>query len=148
MNPPRPRKEGQGTFLDKRWPGLPEDLKELYDAELLPLPAPKFNSIEKLFQYHLRSARTVIFTQTRCKASLRTKRLLRSKTWKREARSTCCADVVLDQVDEGPALYNMLVSMTGRMSVPYVFIKEKFIGGWDEVSDLEQKGLLDEMTKP
>jgi glutaredoxin 3 len=46
--------------------------------------------------------------------------------------------------DDGPALQNALLQMTGQRSVPNVFVKGEHIGGNDDVQNAARGGKLQE----
>lgn len=45
-------------------------------------------------------------------------------------------------VDEIPGFREKLVEMTGRMTIPQIFIGDEPIGGWDDLSALDRSGEL------
>ncbi len=45
-------------------------------------------------------------------------------------------------VDEIPGFREKLVEMTGRMTIPQIFIGDESIGGWDDLSALDRSGEL------
>ena len=46
-------------------------------------------------------------------------------------------------VDENPARRDEMVRLTGRTSVPQIFIDETHVGGYMELAELEHAGRLD-----
>lgn len=48
-------------------------------------------------------------------------------------------------VDVQPELRQEMMKLTGRTSVPQVFISEKSVGGYDDLVDLDMDGELEEM---
>ena len=66
-----------------------------------------------------------------CRAA---KRLLASKGWEYESRV----------VDGNAELRQEMTTRTGRTSVPQIFFGEKHIGGFDDISALENNGELDD----
>jgi glutaredoxin 3 len=46
-------------------------------------------------------------------------------------------------VDSDPARRIEMVQRTGRRSVPQIFIGEQYIGGFEEMAELDHKGELD-----
>lgn len=50
-------------------------------------------------------------------------------------------------VDENPARRDEMVRLTGRTSVPQIFIGETHVGGYTELAGLERAGRLDAMLK-
>jgi len=81
-------------------------------------------------------AKIEIYTKTICPYCNMAKKLLESKgqTWE-EINLTEHPD----RVDE------MMVRADGRMTVPEIFIDDQFIGGYDDLAALEQKGVLNSL---
>ncbi|GIW44615.1 MAG: glutaredoxin 3 [Candidatus Binatia bacterium] len=77
--------------------------------------------------------RVVIYTTTYCPYCVAAKRLLERKQISYEE-----VDVTGDD-----SLRIWLVETTGRRTVPQIFIDGKSIGGYDELSALEQSGELE-----
>jgi len=50
-------------------------------------------------------------------------------------------------VDADAALWDEMEEKTGRDTVPQIFIGDKHIGGFDDLSELEMMGELDELLK-
>ncbi len=50
-------------------------------------------------------------------------------------------------VDGEPALRREMTQRSGRRTVPQIWIGEQHVGGFDDLSRLEQQGLLDELLK-
>ena len=50
-------------------------------------------------------------------------------------------------MDGKPDAYAELKERTGWMTVPQIFIGEKFIGGYDELADLDRAGKLDALLR-
>lgn len=48
-------------------------------------------------------------------------------------------------VTDDPALMNEMQQRSGSHRVPQIFIGEKLVGGFDELSTLDKSGELDEM---
>ncbi|MDH4094817.1 MAG: glutaredoxin 3 [Betaproteobacteria bacterium] len=70
-----------------------------------------------------------------CRAALR---LLREK-------GVADADIDMVRVDEEPARRAEMRARSGRHTVPQIWIGERHIGGFDDLSDLEHAGELDEL---
>ena len=51
------------------------------------------------------------------------------------------------RVDETPALRREMTEITGRTSVPQIFIGDRHIGGYRELSQLEHAGHLDPLLQ-
>jgi len=47
------------------------------------------------------------------------------------------------KVDEDPDMFDHMVETTGRRTVPQIFIGERHVGGFDDLSALNQSGELD-----
>ena len=50
-------------------------------------------------------------------------------------------------VDENPARREEMIRLTGRTSVPQIFIDETHVGGYTELAGLERAGQLDALLK-
>ncbi len=50
-------------------------------------------------------------------------------------------------VDTNPELYVELKERTGHMTVPQIFIGDEFVGGYTELSKLEEAGELDKKLR-
>lgn len=51
-------------------------------------------------------------------------------------------------IDKDPALREEMMSRTGRRTVPQIFIDDKHIGGYDDLSALDRKGELKPLLEP
>jgi glutaredoxin 3 len=49
------------------------------------------------------------------------------------------------KVDEDPEQFEHMMEITGRRSIPQIFIDELHVGGFDDLSALNQSGKLDEL---
>ena len=49
------------------------------------------------------------------------------------------------KVDEDPALYEHMKEISGRHTVPQIFIGEHHVGGFDDLSAINQSGELDKL---
>ena len=49
------------------------------------------------------------------------------------------------RVDTQPELRDRMIEITGRRSVPQIFINDRHIGGYDDMASLDQDGKLDEI---
>lgn len=47
------------------------------------------------------------------------------------------------RVDENPAVRDEMMRITGRRTVPQIFVGETHVGGFDDLSALEHAGKLD-----
>ncbi|MDW7668746.1 MAG: glutaredoxin 3 [Bacillota bacterium] len=48
-------------------------------------------------------------------------------------------------VNKNQELYKKIKKQTGSNTVPQIFIEEEFIGGYDEMNQLDKEGKLDSM---
>ncbi|OGQ37218.1 MAG: glutaredoxin 3 [Deltaproteobacteria bacterium RIFCSPHIGHO2_12_FULL_43_9] len=78
-----------------------------------------------------------IYTTTYCGYCKRAKELFRSKGIEFEE-----IDVTNDEGQR-----KKLVDLTGKRTVPQIFINEKGIGGYDDLALLEESGELDKLLK-
>jgi GrxC family glutaredoxin len=76
----------------------------------------------------------VMYTSDRCPYCSRAKRLLETKGVEFEERHIGLSD---------HSAREALVELTGRRTVPQILIDEKPVGGWDDLSALNQSGELD-----
>lgn len=51
-------------------------------------------------------------------------------------------------VDSEPGLWEEMQNITGRSTVPQIFISEEHVGGYDDLAALERAGKLDTMLAP
>ncbi|MEK6556438.1 MAG: glutaredoxin 3 [Bdellovibrionota bacterium] len=82
-------------------------------------------------------AKITLYSADWCPFCVRAKRLLEGK------------GVAFDEVnvDKQPGKREEMVAKTGYKTIPMIFINDKFIGGFSELSALEAKGELDSMIK-
>jgi len=82
-------------------------------------------------------AKVIIYTKSWCGYCKRAKNLLDKK------------NVAYEEVDVSKveAVENYIKNQTGWKTVPQIFINDKFIGGCDELYDLEKEGLLENLLK-
>lgn len=50
-------------------------------------------------------------------------------------------------VDHNPAELRTMIKLTGRRSVPQIFIGDKHVGGYDDLVELDMDGELDPLLK-
>lgn len=81
------------------------------------------------------SSKVVIYSGNRCAYCNAAKRLLDSKK----------VDYTEINVDEDPARREEMMKRTQRQTVPQIFIDEQHVGGFDDLSELNQAGRLDEL---
>eukprot|EP00992_Anisonema_acinus_P005541 TRINITY_DN18345_c0_g1_i1.p1 TRINITY_DN18345_c0_g1~~TRINITY_DN18345_c0_g1_i1.p1 ORF type:complete len:441 (+),score=71.15 TRINITY_DN18345_c0_g1_i1:62-1384(+) len=101
---------------------------------------PEFADAEKwnaFIEEVIGTAEVVAFNKSYCSYSKRLLRLLRSTQLQ-------FREVVLDQMPggEGPALQLALARRTGQKTVPVVFLRGKFVGGFTETKALHDRGAL------
>lgn len=77
----------------------------------------------------------LIYSGHRCAYCNAARRLLDSKG----------AEYTEINVDEDPELRNEMVKRTKRQSVPQIFIGDVHVGGFDDLSELNHEGKLDEL---
>jgi glutaredoxin 3 len=56
-------------------------------------------------------------------------------------------EYVVIKVDEDPAMFEQMLELTGRRSVPQIFIGDFHVGGWDDLSALNMSGELDDLLQ-
>ncbi len=80
-------------------------------------------------------AKVIIYTTAVCPYCVRAKELLKRK------------HVVFSEirVDENPEKRDEMIQLTGRRTVPQIFINDKPIGGCDDLYALDAKGELDKL---
>jgi glutaredoxin 3 len=81
--------------------------------------------------------KVVIYTKSHCPYCVAAKNLLQSKNVQFE-------EIYLD---DRPEEYATLKARTGLMTVPQIFIGEQLIGGFTDLSKLDQDQKLDAMLK-
>lgn len=52
-------------------------------------------------------------------------------------------DLIKIEVDRDPAQRDIMIERSGRRSVPQIFIGDQHVGGFDDLAELDRKGLLD-----
>ncbi|KON80883.2 glutaredoxin 3 [Azoarcus sp. PA01] len=52
-------------------------------------------------------------------------------------------DIEKIRVDQDPALRDEMIKLTGRRTVPQIFIGDQHVGGCDDLFDLDHAGKLD-----
>ena len=77
----------------------------------------------------------LIYSGHRCAYCNAARRLLDSKG----------AEYTEINVDEDPELRNEMVKRTKRQSIPQIFIGDVHVGGFDDLSELNHEGKLDEL---
>jgi len=84
----------------------------------------------------MRMARIRMYSTTWCGYCVRAKALL-------ERRGLEYEEIVMD---DDPAFRQKLLEMTGRWTVPQIFIDDVPIGGYTELWSLDRDGRLDELA--
>ncbi|KAK2076065.1 hypothetical protein QBZ16_001401 [Prototheca wickerhamii] len=87
--------------------------------------------------------RVVVFSKTYCPYCRKAKSALASVGLKQDQIKL----VELDTRDDGEAIQDALLELTGGRSVPRVFIDGQFIGGGDDTDSLARSGKLAAMLK-
>ncbi|KAF6205646.1 hypothetical protein GE061_019819 [Apolygus lucorum] len=82
----------------------------------------------------------MIFVKSDCPYSFKLKQLL-------DTRGIEHHELYLDNHINGPRLQAKLTEMTGGKSIPYVYVKRKYIGGYMQTAELISSGLLDAAAK-
>ncbi|KAK4528102.1 hypothetical protein GAYE_SCF51G6036 [Galdieria yellowstonensis] len=77
----------------------------------------------------------VVFARSDCPFCKQAKALL-------DALSIAYKLIEIDKVENGAELLEVLQKRTGQNTVPNIFISQKHIGGWTQLEQLYQKGLL------
>lgn len=54
----------------------------------------------------------------------------------------------LIKVDEDQAKFDHMMEITGRRTIPQIFIDDFHVGGFDDLSALNQSGKLDQLLNP
>ncbi len=78
-----------------------------------------------------------VYSADWCPYCVRAKRLLENK-------GITYSEV---NVDKEPGKREELVKKTGHKTIPMIFIDDQFIGGFSELSALDEKGELDRLAK-
>jgi glutaredoxin 3 len=81
-------------------------------------------------------ARIQMYSTTWCGYCIRAKALL-------EQRGLAYEEILMD---DDPAFRQKLVEMTGRWTVPQIFIDDEPIGGYTELWTLDRDGRLEELA--
>jgi glutaredoxin 3 len=55
------------------------------------------------------------------------------------------AEYELIKVDENPEQFEHMMEITGRRTIPQIFIDDYHVGGFDDLAALNQSGKLDEL---
>lgn len=81
------------------------------------------------------SAKVVMYSTRFCPYCMRARSLLSNK------------EVTYEEIDVSgdPSLRQKMYSLSGRDSVPQIFINEEAVGGYDDIALLDRQGKLDTM---
>lgn len=80
----------------------------------------------------------VVYSGRFCGYCTAAERLLQSKN----------AEYEVIKVDEDQEKFDHMMEITGRRTIPQIFIGEYHVGGFDDLSALNQSGKLDELLNP
>jgi glutaredoxin 3 len=80
----------------------------------------------------------IIYSGRFCGYCTAAERLLQSKK----------AEYELIKVDEDQAKFDHMMKITGRRTIPQIFIGDFHVGGFDDLSALNQSGKLDKLLNP
>lgn len=58
------------------------------------------------------------------------------------------SDIEKIRIDLDPARRDEMMTLTGRRTVPQIFIGDQHIGGCDDLYELDRAGKLDELLNP
>lgn len=81
--------------------------------------------------------RVIIYTRKYCSFCYRAKDLLENKGITYQET----------EIDNSESLRQEMIQLSGRFTVPQIFIDDKAIGGCDELYALDKSGKLDEILK-
>jgi glutaredoxin 3 len=81
-------------------------------------------------------AKVLMYTSAYCPYCMNAERLLNHKG---------VTEIEKIRVDEHPEMKEAMIQITGRRTVPQIFIGERHIGGFDDLRALDQAGGLDEL---
>jgi len=80
----------------------------------------------------------IIYSGRFCGYCTAAERLLQSKK----------AEYELIKVDEDQAKFDHMVKITGRRTIPQIFIDDFHVGGFDDLNALNKSGKLDQLLNP
>mmetsp|Transcript_31995 Transcript_31995/g.42219 ORF Transcript_31995/g.42219 Transcript_31995/m.42219 type:complete len:116 (+) Transcript_31995:116-463(+) len=86
------------------------------------------------------SSACVVFSKTYCPYCTKAKQAISSTGAKFEV-------IELNNMSNGSKIQSALAKMTGRRTVPNVFISGKTVGGGDDVEELKRSGKLDTLLQ-
>jgi len=101
----------------------------------------EYNQYQEVLDIHINSSQLVIFSKTTCGFCTRAKEAIRKLNIEPLV-------IELDHHNNGKELQKVLYKITGRITVPSVWINKEFIGGCDETLELIRDNLfLKELTR-
>jgi glutaredoxin 3 len=80
-------------------------------------------------------AKVIIYTKQSCPYCVWAKQLL-------DAKNVSYSEIA---VDTDPAKMEEMIQLSGRRTVPQIFINDQAIGGFDDLSELAKSGQLDKL---
>ena len=95
----------------------------------------EYNEYQEVLDIHINSSQLVIFSKTTCGYCTRAKEAIRKLNIEPLV-------IELDNHHNGKELQKVLYKITGRITVPSVWINKEFIGGCDETLELIKNRLL------
>lgn len=82
-------------------------------------------------------AEVIVYSSDHCPFCIRAKELLRRKQ----------VDYTEIRIDLDEEQRDKMIALSGRRTVPQIFIDGKSVGGFDDIWALEQQGKLDSLLK-
>jgi glutaredoxin 3 len=79
-------------------------------------------------------ARVTMYATGWCPYCVRAEQLLRAKG---------VTEMEKLRVDLDPPLKDRMIELTGRRTVPQIFIGERHVGGFDDIAELDRRGELE-----
>jgi len=84
------------------------------------------------------TAKVLMYSTAVCPYCVMAERLLKSKG---------VTEIEKISVDTDPKLREEMMSRTGRRTVPQIYVGDKHVGGYDDLSALDRTGELDPLLK-
>ena len=81
-------------------------------------------------------ARVIVYSKETCPYCVMAKNLLKQKG---------VAEIEEIRIDLSPEERDKMIEITGRMTVPQIFIGETHVGGFDDLAKLNRSGELDKL---
>ena len=82
------------------------------------------------------SAKVIVYSKQTCPYCFMAKKLLSEKG---------VANIEEIRIDLDPNARDKMIEITGRMTVPQIFINDLHVGGFDDLSALNRAGKLDDL---